>query len=74
MEKEETDKLAGAVMKVSAEYGSVAISPKTLAWVNLAMVCGALYGPRLAAFKVRKMAEAQEKPTTPQVQPFHVIG
>lgn len=65
MEKPEAERLGAAMIDVSAQYGSMGINPKTLAWIRLMMVCGSIYGPRIGALKLRKMMEAEERAKTP---------
>lgn len=53
--------LADAAVQVAAYYGSV-VNPKVLAWVNLAMVCGGIYGTRFAAYRMRMKSEGANRP------------
>jgi hypothetical protein len=59
MEKAESDQLARAVINVNRHYDTV-VSAKSMDWIRLFMVVGGLYGPRLAALRMRKMAEAAD--------------
>jgi hypothetical protein len=49
LEEDEAKKLGDAVARVNKEFGVQIMSPKTAALVNLAMVGGAVYGPRAIA-------------------------
>jgi hypothetical protein len=60
IDNEEAKLLAAAVAEVSSHY-NVVIDPKTVAWVGLAGVLGAVYAPRIASFKMRKMMEKKAK-------------
>lgn len=57
---EEARSIAKAVARVSEHY-DIAASEKTLAWVNLAMIAGSVYGPRILAYELRKKAENDAK-------------
>lgn len=61
MSQEEAASVAAATEKVMAFYPDV--RPKggeTVAWINLAMVIGTVYGQRAVAFKMRKDLERTE--------------
>lgn len=67
---EEADTLARALSTVNAFY-DVKVAEKTLAWVNLAMVAGTIYGTRLVAIRVRRGNErAARAATQPQPQVY----
>jgi len=53
LDKEESAKLADAMAEI-ARLKAVAVSPMTLAVVNLCAACGFVYGPRIAAYRLRK--------------------
>lgn len=57
---EEAKKLAEGMAKV-ASYYDVGASEKTLAWVNLAVCAGGIYGTRAFAYHLRLKAEADSK-------------
>lgn len=57
--EDEAAKLGKAVARVNAVYGGLVVSPKVSAWINLATVAGAIYGPRVLVGVVKK-----EKPET----------
>lgn len=52
--KEEAEELGKAVTNVSQLYDLPVIGEKALAWTNLAMVMGTIYGPRIVAVKMNK--------------------
>lgn len=56
LDREESKVLAEAVAEVSSHY-NVEINPKTAAWLGLVTAFGTIYGPRVAAFGVRKKME-----------------
>lgn len=58
-EKEAKD-LSAAIDRVASLYDFGA-SEKTLAWVNLAMCVGGIYGTRMFAYSVRHRAEEEAK-------------
>lgn len=49
----EAKKLDAAIIDVMRFYTDVEISPVVQAWLNLAMVAGVLYGPRVMAYNIR---------------------
>jgi hypothetical protein len=65
-EKEASD-LSEAIARVAALYDFGA-SEKTLAWTNLAVCMGGMYGTRFFAFNLRMKAEAEAKKA--KVQPI----
>lgn len=68
LDQDEAKALSDAVNKVQAEYKMPILDPKTLAWINLGMVAGGVYGPRVAAYSLRKKKERKGKPTTIDAQ------
>jgi hypothetical protein len=56
----ESKALADAAQKVAAHYDH-SMDPKTLAWVNLAMVAGGIYGTRIFAIRARLKKDAAAK-------------
>lgn len=52
--------MASAVAGVAAHY-NVSADPKTVAWVNLASALGMIYGPRIAAVRLRKKTDRPVK-------------
>lgn len=59
--EDEAKELAKAVSNVSQYYDLPVIGEKALAWMNLAMVGGKVYGPRIVAAKLTR------KPKRPNV-------
>lgn len=57
----ESKALAAAVAGVAAHY-NVTADPKTIAWVNLASALGMVYGPRVAAIRMRRKFDKPPKP------------
>ncbi len=53
IEKSEAEDLSKAAQGVMKEYGHV-VSPKTAAWIQLCVTCGAVYGTRIAAVSMMK--------------------
>lgn len=70
LEQSEAKSLANAISQVSSFYSYGIISPKTMAWINLAMVTGGLYGTRIVAIRNRVKEESKQKKQTPK--PFEV--
>lgn len=56
----ESEQLAVAMTTVSQFY-NVEVAEKTMAWINLAMVGGMIYGTRLVAIRSRRIAERRER-------------
>lgn len=65
----EAKKLDAAVTEVMRFYTDVEISPVVQAWLNLAMVGGVIYGPRIMAHNIRKKAQAKTIDANRPVQP-----
>ena len=53
--EDEAAKLGKAVARVNAVYGGLVVSPKVSAWINLATVAGAIYGPRLIVGSLKEV-------------------
>ena len=70
----ESKKLAKAIEGVTDQY-KVTLDPKVAAYIDLATVCGMIYGPRAVAFYVRKSSEAKPapRPQQPQTNNVHPI-
>lgn len=56
----EAKALAAAVAGV-AEHYPVAVDPKAMAWINLVMAAGYIYGPRFISARTRIKKAAAEK-------------
>lgn len=56
-------RIAQAWNNVQTEYSFAALDPKTTAWTNLIFACGAVYGPRIMAAKIRRAMEKQSGDT-----------
>ena len=61
IEEKEAQNLSSAITKV-AEFYPVEIAPKMVAWVNLILCCGAVYGTRAIAIGNRLKNTPKEKP------------
>ncbi len=59
---EESENLSEAITRVSELYDIPLMDEKTMAWVNLAIVAGGIYGPRFVAAKINKQKSNQETP------------
>jgi hypothetical protein len=57
LDNEEAEELGKALARVNKEFGIAVLSPKTAALVNLAIVAGTVYVPRLMAHDLRKKNE-----------------
>jgi hypothetical protein len=67
MSQPEAKNLSEAIARVASHY-DIGASEKTLAWVNLAVVAGGLYGTRAYAYHLRLKAEAAQKQIAAQQQ------
>jgi hypothetical protein len=61
---QESDEFAKALTTVSSFY-NVEVAEKTMAWVNLAMVGGMIYGTRLVAMRQRRIEERAQRGPEP---------
>jgi len=68
LEEEEAKKLGAAIARVNAEYGNVILPPKAAAWINLGVVAGAIYGPRIIAAKNNHKKTPEARAATPAAQ------
>lgn len=59
LDHKESQLLAESVAEVQSFYGNT-LDPKIVAWVGLIGVAGSIYGPRVAAFKLRKAMEKEQ--------------
>jgi hypothetical protein len=69
IDQNEAARLAQAVTRVNKLYGGFMLSEKTMAWINLLMAGGGIYGPRFVAFSARTKKENASKPVTIDAQP-----
>ena len=53
----ESEALAKSVARVAEFYDFAILSDEAMAWVNLAMVAGGIYGPRFVAATLRPSEE-----------------
>jgi hypothetical protein len=60
IDKDEAKNLASAVNQVKELYDIPMLDEKTEAWVNLAMPCGFIYGPRIVAHRMNANRKKQE--------------
>jgi hypothetical protein len=70
LEKDEARQLAEGIGNVASHY-SVEVNPKVLAWVGLAGIIGAIYGPRIVAIRTRKALE-KKAPKSEEARPSNV--
>lgn len=63
LDDDEARKLSEASKEVLKHY-PLGVSEKTLAWVNLTVVAGGIYGIRFMAWNVRKSAEKRARTIT----------
>jgi hypothetical protein len=59
IDEAEAKHLADAVAEVAKHY-NVAVDPRTQAWANLCFAMGAVYGPRIVAYRIRTSKQKQE--------------
>ncbi|WWT37957.1 assembly protein [Enterobacteria phage PRDcanary] len=59
LDEKEAEALAGAVQEVASHY-DISPDPKVMAWAGLIGVCASIYGPRVAAYKMRKAADKRD--------------
>ena len=52
--QQEAEQLSSAITRVNELYGGIVLPEKTLAWMNLAIALGTVYGPRVVAIQRRK--------------------
>lgn len=68
LDQTEARNLAEAVAEVQRHYNAV-IDPKMMAWIGLFGVAGTIYGPRVAAMRIRKGMEKQMRALQPRPVP-----
>lgn len=64
IEEEEAKRYAEAIERVQRLYSSSVLPEEAMAWINLAMVGGSIYAPRLIAYNQRVRVE-RAKPVGP---------
>ncbi len=64
LDANEAKRLGDAVARVNKLYGGFMLSEKSMAWINLMMAGGAVYGPRVVAYGVRAKKERKKEPVT----------
>ena len=64
LSESESAKLADNIKKVASFYDQSVIAPKTLAWLNLTMCCGTIYGPRIFTI-INRPKRIAPKPQAP---------
>lgn len=69
LDKDESEKLAGAVKEVGKFYGAT-FDPKKVAIFNLCLVAGGIYGTRFFAIRNRIAASKVARPPTPKPTPI----
>jgi hypothetical protein len=69
IDETESKKLAKAIEGVTEQY-KVTLDPKVAAYIDLATVCGMIYGPRAVAIYVRKSTEPKPQRPTATVHPI----
>lgn len=67
LDPKEAEVLAASLSNVAAHY-SIAVDPKITAWIGLIGVAGSIYGPRVAAYGMRKKMEGGKEKQQPQKQ------
>lgn len=80
LDPEESKKLSNAIQNV-AQYYPVGLSPKMMAWINLGMVAGGIYGTRMVAIYKRMETERMKKTkipfnivSDPTKTPFNIVS
>lgn len=70
LDEDDAKKLADAVAEVQRQY-AVAVDPKKMALINLAGVCGKIYGTSFIAWRARRKKERAKArlEVVPQAQP-----
>ena len=60
LDPSESKAIAEGIQNVAQHY-PVAIDPKTMAWINLGIVCSSVYGPRMVAIGINKNKRQKQK-------------
>lgn len=69
LDEDEAKQLATSINDVRQYYDASFVDEKTMAWVNLALAAGTVYGPRAIAWNVRRKKEAAMSPVSPGIRP-----
>lgn len=69
LSESESTELAKALTTVNSFY-NVEVAEKTMAWMNLAMVGGMIYGTRLVAIRQRRQSERKPDREQPASDPL----
>jgi hypothetical protein len=72
--EEESAKLAGAIAHVNELYGGVVLPEKVAAWINLVMVAGTIYGPRIIVIGAKKKIHEVRETLADQPNPVIFAG
>lgn len=67
LDPKEAEALASAISTVQEHY-PVSWAPKTMAWLNLGMVAGGIYGPRIFVLAAKRKPKAT--PAAPVIMPM----
>lgn len=75
LEEAEARKLGDALARVNALYDGIIFTEKQMAWIQLAMAGGAVYGPRLVVYRARVKQEKRDgkRPVTIDAQKAKVM-
>lgn len=66
LDEEEAEKLGKAVARVQAQYEVPVLSEEQRAWINLLLVAGTIYGPRVMAHSLnrKRKPKGEHEPVT----------
>lgn len=70
LDEAEAKRLNDAAVEVMRHYTDVSLPPEIVAWFNLAMVGGIIYGPRYIAYSVRTKRERENNARAARAQTF----
>lgn len=69
LEEAEAKRLGAAVARINELYGGMVIPEKQMAWANLVIVAGSVYGPRFIAHNINKKNPSKKTAVTIDAQP-----
>jgi hypothetical protein len=75
--KEESKEFGEAITRVTELYDISILPEKQMAWINLIVTAGSIYGPRVVASGLRKkqkMGQVVTMPPNPVVESVHMSG